>query len=170
MSGARGRVPGHKDRSKDRSGPYVCVCVPRRGGPRKGPGQGTRRLCAGVYVYVSAGAEAPGRARARGPAGSVPVYVRMCPPEGRPRRGSVGPPAGSVRSPPALCRCVCVWGRACGMVESVELIRSWDGWGDSEGEIFNCAVCVCSHAAEKTRTRTVRARGMLAEKYWFFVQ
>ena len=31
----------------------------RSGGPRKGPGQGTRRLCAGVCVYVSAGAEAP---------------------------------------------------------------------------------------------------------------
>ena len=55
-----------------------------------------------------------GGRRAKGPAGSVPVgmcgggrakesagSVRMCPPEGRPRRGSVGPPAGSVRSPPA---------------------------------------------------------------------
>ena len=33
--------------------PVLCryVDIPRRGGPRRGPGQGTRRLCAGVCVY-----------------------------------------------------------------------------------------------------------------------
>ena len=34
------------------------VRVPRRGGPRKGPGQETRRLGAGVCAYVSHGGEA----------------------------------------------------------------------------------------------------------------
>ena len=85
-----------------------------------------------TFEPLAPGGEASGRARAKEPAGSVPVCMGQ-----------------SVRNG-----------------GSVELIRSWDGWGDSEGEIFHCAVCVCSHAAEKTRTRTVRARGMLAEKYW----
>ena len=47
---------------------------------------------------MSPGGEAPGGARAKKPAGSVPVCVCMCPTEGRPTEGP-GP-----EDPPALCR------------------------------------------------------------------
>ena len=70
VSGARGRAPGQGTagvepggmrgcppvgRPQEGPGPRnpparcrcVCVCVPRRGGPLRGPGQKTRRRCAG---------------------------------------------------------------------------------------------------------------------------
>ena len=45
----------------------------------------------------------PGRARARRPAGSVPVYVRMCPPGGTRGEAQEGQrrPAGRQRTEPA---------------------------------------------------------------------
>ena len=52
-----------------------------------------------MCVYVSAGAEAPGRARARGPAGSVPVYERRGP-GGEAQKGQRRP-AGRKRTEPA---------------------------------------------------------------------